>query len=418
VGGWALVALVLVVYAVAARRLDRLSITAPIVLVVAGTVLGAGYLAVLPANVSTESVRLVTELTLALILFADASTVEFRQAERDAGLPLRLLGVGLPLTIALGALVARLVFPSISWSEAALIGAILAPTDAALGVAVVTNSMVPLRIRRALNIESGLNDGIATPFVTVFLAIVVAGVAHEHWAVDAVAELARGALIGVGVGYLGGRLVRWAKSAEWSSPFSDQLVVLSLASLSYAAAVNYSGNGFVAAFVAGLVFGAASRGQLRVATEFTDTVGLFSSFVVWVIFGASFVGPVLRSGVHLRPVLYAVLSLTVVRMIPVAIALIGGRLRPVTVAFIGWFGPRGLASVVFTVIAFDALGGQQLARGLVEITTWTILLSVLAHGLSSGPFAAAYGRLLKVAPAGTPELATGEPTRVRRRSLF
>jgi sodium/hydrogen antiporter len=245
VGGWALVALVFVLYAVAARRLDRLSVTAPIVLVVAGTVLGAGYLDVLPANVSTESVRLVTELTLALILFADASTVEIRQAERDTGLPLRLLGIGLPLTIALGALVARLVFPSISWSEAALIGAILAPTDAALGIAVVTNPMVPLRIRRALNIESGLNDGIATPFVTVFLAVVVAGVAHEHWAIDAVAELARGAVIGVGVGYVGGRLVRWAKSAEWSTPFSDQLVVFSLAFLSYVAAVNYSGNGFV-----------------------------------------------------------------------------------------------------------------------------------------------------------------------------
>ena len=380
--------------------------------------LGAGYLDVLPANLSTESVRLVTELTLALILFADASTVQLRQAERDVGLPLRLLGIGLPLTIAFGTVAARIVVPSISWREAALIAAILAPTDAALGIAVVTNPTVPLRIRRALNIESGLNDGIATPFVTVFLAIVVVGVAQDRWGIDAVEELARGAALGIGIGYLGGRLVRWAKSAEWSTPLSDQLVVLSLAFLSYGAAVNYSGNGFVAAFVAGLVFGAATRGELREATEFTDTVGLFSSFVVWVIFGASFVGPVLRGGVHARTILYAVVSLTVVRMVPVAVSLIGARLRAVTVGFIGWFGPRGLASVVFTLIAVDALNARDFGPELAEITTWTILLSVLAHGLSSGPLAALYGRRLRTAPADAPELATVAPTRIRKRSLL
>ena len=210
-------------------------------LVAVGTLLGASYIDVLPANPSTESVRLVASLTLALILFADASTVKLRQAESDVGLPLRLLGIGLPLTMALGAVVARVVFPSISWPEAALIAAILAPTDAALGVAVVTNPMVPLRIRRALNIESGLNDGIATPFVTVFLAIVVAGAAQDRWGIEALAELARGAVIGIGIGYAGGRLARWAKSARWSTPLSDQLLVLSLAFLAYGAASSHSG---------------------------------------------------------------------------------------------------------------------------------------------------------------------------------
>ena len=417
-GGWAIVALVFVLYAVVARRLDRLSITAPIVLVAAGTVLGMGFLDVLPANVTTETIRLLTELTLALILFADASTVPLRKAEDDAWLPLRLLAIGLPLTMALGAVMARLVFPSVSWSEAALVAAILAPTDAALGIAVVTNPAVPDRIRRTLNIESGLNDGIATPFVTVFLVIVVAGTAKEHWGLDAVAELARGAGVGIAVGFLGGHLVRRAREAGWTTKVSDQLVVLSLAFLAYAAAVQWSGNGFVAAFVAGLVFGTASRGELAEATELTDTVGLFSSFVVWVIFGAAFVGPVLRSGLHLRPILYAVLSLTVVRMLPVAVALVGTRLRPVTVAFMGWFGPRGLASVVFTLLAYDAFEGELVANQLVEVATWTILLSVVAHGLTSGPLAAAYGRRFADAPADTPELATVTPSRIRRRSLL
>jgi NhaP-type Na+/H+ or K+/H+ antiporter len=412
-----LVAVVFAVYAVVARRLDRLSITAPIVMVVAGTVLGAGYLDVLPANVTTEAIRLVTELTLALILFADASTVPLRQAEGDVGIPVRLLCIGLPLTMAAGALAARLVFPSISWGEAALVAAILAPTDAALGVAVVTNPAVPERIRRVLNIESGLNDGIATPFVTLFLAMVIAGAAQEHWAADALAELVRGAAFGIGIGYLGGRIVGWAKQAGWTTPLSEQLVVLSLAFVAYGAAISYSGNGFVAAFMAGLLFGGATRGQLHQATEFPDTVGLFSSFVVWIIFGAAFVGPVLRDGVHPRPVLYAVISLTVVRMLPVALSLIGTHFRPATIGFIGWFGPRGLASVVFTLLAFDALEAQPAAAQLVEITTWTILLSVLAHGLSSGPLAARYGRSLDDAPPGTAELATVPAARVRRRTL-
>ncbi len=417
-GGWSLVGLVFIGYALAARRLDRLSISAPIVMVVAGALLGAGFLAVLPANPDADTIRLVTELTLALILFADASTIDLRQAEGDLGLPARLLGIGLPLTIALGAVAARLVFPSTSWADAGLIGAILAPTDAALGVAVVTNPAVPARIRRALNIESGLNDGIATPIVSVLLVVVVAGQAHQGWAPEAVRELARGVVIGLVLGFIGGWLVRRARAASWSTPMSDQLMVLSLALVAYGAAVDYSGNGFVAAFVAGLVFGAATRGQLEQATEFADTIGLFSSFLVWVIFGAVFVGPVLRGGIHLRPVMYAVLSLTVVRMVPVLCSLVRDGLRPDTVAFVGWFGPRGLASVVFTLIAFDALGGHQLARSLVEVTTWTILLSVFAHGLSSGPLAAWYGRRMSHAPADTVELASVAPSRMRKRSLL
>jgi NhaP-type Na+/H+ or K+/H+ antiporter len=416
-GGWAVVGIVFVCYSLVAHRLDRFSITAPIVLVVAGAVLGAAYLDVLPANPETETIRLLTELTLALILFADASTVKVRQAESDVAVPLRLLGIGLPLTIALGTLAARVVFPSVSWAEAALIAAILAPTDAALGIAVVTNSAVPPRIRRTLNIESGLNDGIATPIVTVLLAVVVAGAAHDQWGTDAVLELARGALIGVFVGFGGGWLIRRAHDQGWSTPTSDQLVVFSLALSAYGVAVNYSGNGFVAAFVAGIAFGAATRGQLHEATEFTDTVGLFSSFVVWIIFGAAFVGPVIHAGITARPILYALLSLTVIRMLPVALSLIGVRFRSDTIAFIGWFGPRGLASVVFTLIAFDALADDPRAQQLAVVTTWTILLSVVAHGLTSGPLAARYGRRLAAAPAETPELEEVADTRIRQRSL-
>jgi len=284
-------------------------------------------------------------------------------------------------------------------------------------LAVVTNEAVPVRIRRLLNIESGLNDGIATPFVTVFLAMVVLGVVQDRWATEAFEELARGAGIGIAVGLIGGVVARWANGHRWSTPMSDQLLVLSLAFGGYETAIHFTGNGFVAAFIAGLVFGGASHGQLHEATEFTDTVGLFSSFLVWIIFGAAFVGPVLRDGIHWRPILYAALSLTVVRLLPVGLALIGTGFRRDSVCFIGWFGPRGLASVVFTLLAFDELHGSSLGRSLVEVTTWAILLSVVAHGISSHPLAARYGKRLQSAVGDIPELESVPTPRLRSRGL-
>jgi len=407
---------VFVVYALVAGQLDRWSISAPIVLVAAGIVLGESAMGVLHVSAGAESVKVIAELTLALLLFADASTIRVRLAGGDASLPGRLLGIGLPLTIALGAVVAHSVL-HVSWAEAALIASILAPTDAALGLAVVTNPAVPAKIRRALSIESGLNDGIATPFVVFFLGVVVAEAAQQHWVLGGIKQIALAVAFGVALGALAGVCAARARHAGWTTPLSEALVVLSVALLSYEGAVAIHGNGFVSAFVAGMVFGTAARQELHVATEMTEDIGLFASFAVWLIFGAVFAGPVLSNGIHLRPVLFAVLSLTVVRMVPVALSLIGTRLRADTVAFMGWFGPRGLASVVFTLLAFDELHGTSQASGLVEVATWTILLSVLAHGLTSGPLAALYARRLAGGPPDSPELEEAPEAPARRRSL-
>jgi sodium/hydrogen antiporter len=403
-------------YALVAGRLDRWSVSAPIVLVSSGIVLGEGGLKVLHITAAAESVRLLAELTLALLLFADASTIRVREAGGDVRLPGRLLGVGLPLTIALGTVLAYLVLP-VSWAEAALMASLLAPTDAALGLAVVTNPAVPARIRRALNIESGLNDGIATPLVVFFLGVVSAEAAHQHWVFGALKEISIAAAFGVGLGAASGWLAARAREAGWTTPLSDALVVLSVALIAYEGAVAMDANGFVSAFVAGILFGSTAGKTFHTATEFTEDIGLFGSFAVWVIFGALFAGPVLRDGVHARPVLYAVLSLTVIRMVPVAMALLGLRLRRDTVGFIGWFGPRGLASVVFTLLVYEGLHGGTQAHAVAEVATWTIVLSVFAHGLSAGPLAAAYGRSIGRAPAGTPELDDAAQPRVRRRSL-
>ncbi len=417
--GVAILSCVFVLYALMASRLDRLSITAPMVFVLTGVMLGSGVTDLIDISLTSEPVLLVVELTLALLLFADASTIRLREIEDDARLPSRLLLIGLPLTIAFGTVIGALLFPAAGWAAAALIASILAPTDAALGLAIFTNPAVPVRIRRALNVESGLNDGIATPFVALFLTVLVseeAGGAGD-WLIEAGKEIGLALIVAVGVGVIGGRLLRAAQQRGSISEVSEQLGIVSLALLAYLGSVAIGGNGFIAAFVGGLTFGASTRGSLRRPTEFTETLGLFSSFFVWTVFGAIFVGPILTTRIDATAIVYAVLSLTLVRMVPVAISLLGVRLRFDTVALMGWFGPRGLASVVFTLVAVEALHGSGTAfDAIVEVATWTILLSVLAHGLTAGPLSRAYGRRIQGAE-GLPELSDVPEPRNRRRQI-
>jgi NhaP-type Na+/H+ or K+/H+ antiporter len=416
VSGIVILLSVFVLYALIASRLERISITAPMVFVVAGVVLGESAANELHVSLTSEPVLVIVELTLALLLFADASTVRLREVEGDARLPARLLLIGLPLTIVLGTLIAVLLFPSAGWATAALIASILAPTDSALGLAIFTNRAVPVRIRRALNVESGLNDGIVTPFVTLFLTLVVseeAG-ANSRWLVEAGKEIGLALLVAVGVGVVGGMLLRYAHRRGFTSEVSEQLAIVSLALLAYLGSVALGGNGFIAAFVGGLTFGATTRGSLHEPTEFTETVGLFASFFVWTVFGALFVGPVLTTRIDSTAVVYAVLSLTLVRIVPVALSLRGIGLRGDTVAFMGWFGPRGLASVVFTLVAVETLqhAGAPF-DALVEVATWTVLLSVMAHGLTAGPLARAYGRRME-GVEDVPELSDAPEPRRRR----
>ena len=415
-GGIAILLAVTVAYALLARRLDRFSISAPIVFVFAGLVLGPDGAGLLDLSPDSHVVLAFTEITLAALLFADAATVKLRDVEGDAGVPGRLLSVGLLLTIVAGTLVGLALTPELGWAGAALMAAVLAPTDAALGMAVVTASAVPVRIRRALNIESGLNDGIATPFVTVFLAALLSdeGIQGGSWVADAALQIGLAILVALVVGGLGGLLLSAASRRGWTSSVSEQLCVLALAALAYVAAVEVGGNGFVSAFAAGLIFGAVA-GRQEEAIGFTEDASLFASFLVWVIFGASFVGPVLAGSVDVPALVYALLSLTVVRMAPVAIALIGKGFRGKTIAFMGWFGPRGLASVVFTLLVIEELGGTASAGiPLFQIATWTILLSVILHGLTARPLAAAYGNRIRAQDSTAPELVELPQPRLRR----
>jgi NhaP-type Na+/H+ or K+/H+ antiporter len=417
-GGLTALAITVLAYTLVASKLHRWWITAPMVFVAAGLILGPAALDVLPLKVSNEAVLTITELTLALLLFSDASTVRLRDVEGDARLPTRLLFVGLPLTAAAGTLVAYLILPDVGWASAALIATILAPTDAALGLAVVTNRAVPARIRRALNVESGLNDGMATPFVTLFIAVVAAeeDIGDTAWGLEALKQIGLAIVAAAVVGYIGGTLLAYASNHGWTSEASEQIAVLALALLAYEGAVAIGGNGFVSAFAGGILFGAATRGRLSAPGRFTETLGLSATFWVWSIFGALFVGELFTHEISAQPIVYALLSLTVIRMLPVAIALIGTHLRPATVAFMGWFGPRGLASVVFTLIALEEFEHSGDATMLVDTATWTILLSVVLHGISASPLAARYGASIAKADKIPEKAPAGEPP-VRLRDL-
>jgi NhaP-type Na+/H+ or K+/H+ antiporter len=389
-----LIAVVLIVYSVFAARLDRWSITAPMVFVGAGAILGLSMSDQLGFVAEPEPVKFVAEVTLALLLFADASTLRWSRLKEDGALPVRLLLVGFPLTVLAGFGAAILLEPAAGLAAAALIAAILAPTDAALGLGVFTDRTVPGRIRRAINVESGLNDGLSTPLVTLFLALLVAeeGTGPENWLVESLSEIGIALLVALVVGGASGWLITLAHDRSWTSPTPERLAVLATSLLAYAGSVALEGNGFVAAFVAGLVFSVSSRGAVRESVEFTEVLGLFASFVVWAMFGAFLLAPILEGGIRWEPVMYAVLSLTVVRMIPVAVAMIGSQVDKPGILFMGWFGPRGLASVVFTLIAFEELDRNNLAtEGVVEFAAWTVFLSVLLHGLTAKPLARAYG---------------------------
>ena len=408
----AIVAALIFAWGTLSARLERFDVTAPILFVLIGMLLTHGPLAPLGFAPSTELVKSLAEVTLVLVLFSDASRVGLRDLRADLGRCLRLLGIGLPLTIGLGTLLAFALFKGMSIWLALLVGAALAPTDAALGAGMMVNPAVPARIRRLINVESGLNDGIATPVVLIALAGAGAvGHAASTGPAEAVGELALGVLIGAAVGGAGGFLVRTARRLGWTEGAFAGSAVLALAVCAYACALALNGNGFIAAFAGGVAFGAIGGQGGERLVPFVEETGALVSLLVWLSFGVVAVIPAITN-LTWQMALYAVLSLTVIRMVPVAVALIGARFGRPAVAFVGWFGPRGLASVVFALLALEALG-QHIAGPAVAIITFTVLLSVITHGATADPLARWYRRRF-VPPGGSADDAGISPPPERR----
>ena len=392
----ALAALAAVIFgwAILSDWFARHDLTGPLVFMVAGLILANSDWGIGSINIEGPTVHALAELTLALLLFGDASGVPPAAARRDLPLTARLLAIGLPLSILAGTAVAVVLFPSLPLALAGLIAASLAPTDAALSASVIADERLPVRVRRVLNVESGLNDGIATPVVTFCIAAAatalgIIGGEHED-GFGALGQLVIGVGVGAAVAFVGGRLIVLARQRGWMQHGSRRLATLALALLAFLVASEAGGNPFVSAFVGGIVFGATAPKDAVESVELTELAGNLLSLALWFIFGAGFVIPAFAD-LDARIVLYAITSLTVVRMVPVALALLGtGQGRP-TVAFVGWFGPRGLASVVFALLAVEELGdtdpGVVVAANTITVT---IVFSIIAHGITARPFATRY----------------------------
>jgi sodium/hydrogen antiporter len=390
---WALALLALALLAVAtiSRRLDGSPVTPAMLFVGFGLLVGPKALDGIDLSSTGSAVRVLAEATLALVLFSDASRIDLGELRNTVGVPLRLLGVGLPLTILLGTVVAAVMFHQLMLGEALILAIVLAPTDAALGQAVVINPRVPQRIRQGLNVESGLNDGICVPLL--FAAVAFADTESEisggrSAATLLLEEIGYGVLGGVIAGLLVATIIRQAgKRGLIAEPWL-QVIPAAGAGLAYGIADALGGSGFIAAFTAGVVFRIALGRDPELMNRLLEEVGDVLNGITFVLFGAVLLGPALTE-ISWRLALYAILSLTLVRMLPVLIAMWGSAARPATLGFLGWFGPRGLASIVFAVIVVEEsrLPHEHL---IVLVIYLTVGLSVLAHGLTAAPLADRY----------------------------
>jgi NhaP-type Na+/H+ or K+/H+ antiporter len=382
--------------AAVSKRIQGSVITLPMIYVILGLILSDMGLDLVRLDLESEFVRIVAELTLVLVLASDAARINVRHLVRDHNLPLRLLVVGLPLTMILGTLLAALVFENLMLAEAAIVGILLAPTDASLGQAVISNPLVPVRIRQTLNIESGLNDGIAMPFL--LLAIALAGAEEfgglAYWIELGVTQILFGVLAGLVVGVVGWRFIVWGRSSGWMSRRFRKISAVMLALLAYAAAGLIGGNGFIAAFVMGVTVGNVLKDdKLDELHEHVEVeVDLLILLTFMLVFGAVMLPKALRM-LDWKIALYAILSLTVVRMLPVAMSMIGERVKMVTVGFLGWFGPRGTASILYLFTVLDAETVPAIET-IYTVTLITVLFSVFAHGISAAPAARWYGSIM------------------------
>jgi sodium/hydrogen antiporter len=380
-------------YSLVSAPLQKGIVTAPMMFVLTGIATSLVAPEILQSTVQTSAFLTLAEIGLVLLLFTDASRADLTTLRRAGALPARLLSIGMLLTIALGTLVGLWLFPQLSLWEAAILAAILAPTDAGLGQVVVSSPLVPKRVREALNVEAGLNDGLSVPFLLFFIALAVSvGGSRETSLLQFIGEqLGIGCGIGLAIGLGGGMLLRVAHGRHWIVSAFQQLGVVALPVACLLVSELLGASMFIAAFVAGIAVQAVYRDVGRHSVEFAEEWGQLVNLSVFFLFGVLLA----RNAPEftLTTFGYAVLSLTVVRMLPVAIALTGAGLDRTTVAFIGWFGPRGLASIVLGLVYLEAeahLPGEPVIRIAVVAT---VLVSIFAHGISAKPSIAALRRV-------------------------
>jgi NhaP-type Na+/H+ or K+/H+ antiporter len=388
----ATLAVILLGFAAISGRIEGTWITGPMVFTAAGLVVGVEALGLVDPAATGIEVKTLAEATLAVVLYSDASRIDLKALRRTLGIPARLLGVGLPLTILAGFVAGVALLGDLAWPEALVLAIILAPTDAALGQTVVTSPRLPVRIRQSLNVEAGLNDGICVPLFFIALAVALAedGAVGDGAAAELVLEkIGYGVLGGVVAGAAAAAVVIYAGGRRFIDATWLQVVPLAGALLGFGLAEAIGGSGFIAAFVGGMVFGGLRRRRGGDVSYLMEQTGAVLAAVTFVVFGAILLGPALRD-LTWQIALYAVFSLTLVRMVPVAIAMLGTSARRPTVAFLGWFGPRGAASIVFALLLLEEESALPNQEVILTTAFVTVGLSVLAHGATAAPLATRY----------------------------
>jgi len=426
----AIIGAVLLAFTAVSQRFVSSPITMPIIFVAAGAALSAT--GVVEVATELETIALLAEVTLAVILFSDATRLSLPRLRQNVGFPIRLLSVGLPLTVLLGTGVNMLLFGDWPIAEALLLAAILAPTDAALGSAVVSDPAVPAGDRLALNVESGLNDGLVVPVVAVATSLVLdMERSIGSWLGFVGEQIGYGAAFGVVIGLGGITLLRWTRSAGWSDGRYEQIATFGLPIMAFTVAGAAGGNGFIAAFVAGLAFGSGGVASFRNnqadttsgpqeaehLSEFTEDAAELLAAVTFFVFGNLFVGDALGD---FGPAVFAaaIASLTIVRIVPVFLALTGSGSDIWSKLFIGWFGPRGLASIVFAILLLEQFEEMsERADLLVGAISLTVTMSVLLHGATAAIGARRYGAHVQQRAAEATESAEANKSEAESQAM-
>jgi NhaP-type Na+/H+ or K+/H+ antiporter len=406
--------------AAVSKRIRNTVITFPMLYMFLGLFVGLAFSEQVELSHEDPVVHTIAELTLMIVLAVGASRIKLSSFSRDHNLPVRLLLIGLPLTIVMGTLLGAVMFKGMDFWAVAILAVILTPADGDLAVSVFENLKVPVRIRQALNIEGGVDDGFAMPFLLLFISLALSMSYVHPWGsfvLFAATHILSGVLAGLVMGYLGARYIDWGYRSGWMSSKFQKIGWLALVLLTFGFAEVLEGNGFIATFVFGLISGSImSKSEIDTLDEFAEAENTLLMFVTYMLFGMVMLAPMLK---HITPpmIIYALLSLTIVRILPVAISMIGTKLQPITVLFMGWFGPRGIAAILYIFIVLDT---EEIAGGemIFYLAVVTIFFSVIAHGISAAPLAERYGAtisdLIQKSSAPAEAVQVSEvPTRTR-----
>ncbi len=395
------IALLVLLYGYISKALTAINISGPMFFAGIGLLISPLGLGVSHVAVNAEFVTIIVEIALVLVLFSDAALLDLKLLRQSWKLPARLLLIGLPITIVAGTYMAQLIFPNEPAIYMLLLALLLTPTDAALGKAVVSDPNVPKKIRSTINVESGLNDGIIFPLVITVLAMITSGLTEanagdSHWLGYVLQQVGFGALVGAGVGYIGAKLSVLSVNRNWMVGSYQNLIPIALAILSFYLAEHFHGNGFISAFFAGLLAGNTSMKTREHIEEFAESEGELLVLISFFLFGLAFV-PQVISHVTINVCIFAFLSLTLLRMLPVMVSLLGAKLDGnkldlSTMSFIAWFGPRGIASILYVLIVAHEVGDASEFDTIYATVMVTVLMSIIAHGLSAQPLANWYGK--------------------------